>query len=189
MPSTITVNIATRRVVQSDPVWARDVACVLNLTNYGSVTASNMRAALYRVGVTDPVATAPVAPATFVVTDGVASAVLSTETVELIAVFTAHTGLRSYEQLDFKLLVYDAADSLGQYLFMGDITIQNNPALLPGTPPHVVPITPGTTIFGNIEVIGGIAGMRSTTDGEWYPLTLAGSGQTTHLVTGETGTP
>ena len=180
-PSTITVNVTTRRVLQSDPVYSRDANCILTLTDFGGLSVANFRAALYRGDTL--VATC----STFVLSSGDAVGTLSLNTAELVAVFTPVSGLRAFECFDFILYVYDASQA--DYLFRGVVAVTYDMPLNAGTPPAVSPITSSTTIFGNLKLINGVVHVLSTDDGEWYPFTAAGSDQTIHPVLGETGIP
>jgi len=184
--STLTVNLTTGEIDQSQPISAR-ASLSITLTGTGSLVAANMKAALYRLN-TDGINGTLVATCdTF---SGPADAFvgsMSLNTAELVAAFTSLVSIREYERLRFALLIYDATQDV--YLVYDYINVAYEFALAAGTPPSVSPITSSTTIWGNFKLINGVINLQSTTDGLWYPFTAAGTGTTIHEELGVVGTP
>ena len=184
--STLSINLQTGSLDQSDPISAR-ASLAITLSGIGSLTASNMRAALYRLNRNGIDGTLVATCNTFVLSGSTFIGAMSLNTAEVIAAFTALEAVREYEKARFDLLIYDGSQEV--YMVFDHIDVSYEFPLAAGTPPSVSPITSSTTVWGNMKLIGGVIHVQSTDDGEWYPLTLAGTSTTIHEVLGTTGVP
>jgi hypothetical protein len=184
--STVTLNLTTGAITQSDPVSAR-ASLSITLTGTGSLVNSNIKAALYRLNRVGIDGTLVATCDTFTGPANAFVGAMSLNTAEVVAAFTDLVSLREYETCEFTLLVYDASQAV--YLYVGKLDVAYEYPLAAGTPPSVSPITSSTTTWGNYKLIAGVIHIQSATDGKWYPLTLAGQDSTVHEVLGETGVP
>ena len=169
--STLSIDLVTGVITQSDPLLARD-SCTVTLTTPGSHAATNMKLALYRwLG---DLGTLVGAVNTFTGSTSYSGS-LDTNVEELIAVFTDDiVSVRQFERLDFDVLVYDS--TVDYYLVEGTVTVAYQEALAAGTPGTVTPITSGTGTWGNLKLHAGTIYIQSVTDGLWYPIGAAGAG-------------
>jgi hypothetical protein len=175
--STLTVDLTNRYVLQSDPVALRDTVQV-TLQNVGSLSAGNMRLAAYRG------ATICATCQSFSVSGSGFLGALDLNTAEMVDVFD-RDAVTPHERLAFKLFVYDGSSTF--YMIDDEFAVENQGALGVDTPPDVTPITPSTTVFGDLRLYSGSLYQISTTDGLWYKVTLAGSGATVHFNADENG--
>lgn len=182
--STLAVDLTTGELNQSDPISARS-SVAITLTGVGSLSAANMKAALYRLNRNGIDGTLVATCNTFVLSSSTFIGTMSLNTAEVIAAFTALEQVREYEKAVFTLLVYDASQAV--YMVYDTIDVSYEFPLASGTPPAVTPITSSTTQWGNFRLINGIISIQSVDDGEYYPLTVGGSDATVHGVIGESG--
>ena len=180
--STLSVNLTTGAITQSDPISAR-ASLQITLTGVGSLVAANMKAALYRFDLSN--SGTLVATCTTFTGSTSFTGVMSLNTSELIAAFTACEAVRQYEKLRFVLLIYDASQDV--YTIYDHIDVSYENSLAGATPGSVSPIASSTTVWGNFKLISGVINIQSVTDGKWYPLTVAGADTTVHGVVGESG--
>ena len=183
--STVTVNLQTGSLSQSDPISARS-SLGITLVGIGSLSAINMKAALYRLNTAGIDGTLVATCDSFSMSSGTFVGSMDLNTAEVIQAFTDMEAIRQYEKATFQIIVYDASQAV--YMVCDDIAVSYEYPLVAGTPPSVSPITSGSTTWGNMKLIGGVIHVLSSTDGLYYPLTLAGTGATIHEVLGETGT-
>jgi hypothetical protein len=184
--STLSINLTTGSLDQSDPISAR-ASLAITLTGIGSLVAGNMKAALYRLNRNGIDGTLVATCDTFTLSAGTFVGSMSLNTAEVVAAFTDLPVVREYEKARFQILIYDSSASV--YMIWEFVDLSYEYPLAAGTPPAVSPITSATTTWGNFKLIGGVINIQSTTDGLWYPLTLAGAGTTIHEQLGETGIP
>jgi hypothetical protein len=177
--NTLSVNLTTGVITPSDPISAR-ASVTLTLTGTGSLTSSNMRAALYRLNRSGVDGTLCATCSSFTAFVGA----LSLNTTELLAAFTDCEAIRQGEKLRFNLLIWDASQSV--YMIWDFMLVAYETAVL-STAVNVSPISTGTTLWGNLKLISGVIHLQSTTDNEWYPLTAVGQDATVHPQLGETG--
>ena len=183
--STLSIDLVSGSLDQSDPISAK-ANLAITLTSPGSLTASNIKAALYRLNRNGVDGTLVATCNSFNLSSGALVGSMSLNTQELVTAFTNFEALRQYEKATFTILVYDASQNV--YLVFTNIDLSWENSLASGTPPSVSPITSGTTSWGNFKLLaGGVIGIQSTDDGEYYQLTVGGVGQTVHGVIGESG--
>lgn len=182
----LTVNLTTGVLTPSDPISARK-ALAITLSGTQSLTAGNMRAALYRLNEDGVSGTLVATCSTFTGPADAFVGSMSLNTYEVIKSFLDIGDVREYQTLRFDLLIYDASQAI--YMVWDHINVAYEFALAGATPGNVSPITSGTEAWGNFKLISGTIHLQSTSDGEFYPLTAAGSDATIHPVMGETGIP
>ena len=179
--NTLSINLTTGVLTPSDPISIR-ATLTITLTNYGSLTSSNMRAALYRLNRTTSVDGTLVATAnTFTSFVGA----MSLNTTEIVASFTDCESVRQGERLRFDLLVWDITSS---YYTIWDHLDCVYEAALTSDATAVSPIGTSTTTWGNLKLSGSTLYIYNTSDGLYYPLTSAGATTEAHLELG-TGIP
>jgi len=187
-PSTVTINLSTGVVTPSDPVSARKTLAV-TLTGTGSATVQNQRIALYRLcrnGIDGTLVATGTDLGAGVQFSGPANnfiGTMSLNTAELVKAFTDMTALRQYEVGVFKVLVYDASDTI--YTIFDDIAVTYEYPLAAGTPPNVSPIVSGTTIWGNMKLENGGIYLWNADTGLWNLLTSRGPDNQQHLELGD----
>lgn len=180
--STLSVNLTTGVITQSDPISARRTLSI-TLTGTGSLVDSNMRAALYRLNRNGVDGLLVATCNTFSGAVNNFLGTMSLNTSEMVAAFTNLPSVREWETLRFELLVYDA--STDYYLIWDGIQAAYEYALAAGTPGSVSPITSSTTIWGNLKLEGGTLYIQNLDTGLWNPLTSRGADNQQHLELGD----
>jgi len=104
---------------------------------------------------------------------------MSLNTTELVAAFTAIEAVRQYEKLRFDLLIWDASASV--YTIFDHLDVSYEFALSAAAAASVTPITGTTDTWGNLKLSGGTIYVLNLTDGEYYPLRLAGADDQVHV--------
>jgi len=182
--STVTLNLTTGAIAQSDPVSAR-ASLSITLTGTGSLVNSNIKAALYRLNRVGIDGTLVATCDTFTGPANAFVGAMSLNTAEVVAAFTDLVSLREYETCEFTLLVYDASQAV--YLYVGKLDVAYEYPLAAGTPPSVSPITSSTDTFGDMKLHAGSLYKQSPTDGLWYKWGVSGAGTQAHEILDDVG--
>ena len=181
--STLSVNLTTGVVTQSDPILIRD-SCAVTLTGTGSHVNSNMKLALYRWLKSTGTLVGTVNTFTGALDNFGGS--LNLNVTPIITVFETNLhGIRQFEKADFDLYIYDASQTF--YLVQEKISVSYQNALGTGTPGSVDPITAATTSWGDLKLYGGSLYKYNVTDGLYYKWTAAGAGSQAHDVLDDVG--
>lgn len=176
-PSTVTINLSTGVITQSDPVSARRTLAI-TLTGTGNANVQNQRIALYRLcksGIDGTLVATGTDLGAGVQFTGPANnfvGTMSLNTAELVKAFTDMTALRQYEVGIFRVLVYDASDTV--YTIFDDLAVTYEFPLAAGTPPNVSPIVSGTEIWGNLKLQNGGIYLWNVDTGKYDLLTARG---------------
>jgi len=179
--STLTANLTTGVLTPSDPISAR-ASLALTLSGIGSLSASNMRAALYRLsrnGIDgDLVGTCnafTLSGSTFVGT-------MSLNTTELVAAYTNLPSVREYETLRFHLLVWDTTATV--YTLWDYLDVAYEYALTSDAS-SVSPISTTTETWGNLKLSGGVIHLYNITTGKYCELRAEGEDDVQHMLLGD----
>lgn len=182
--STLSINLTTGSLDQSDPISAR-ASLAITLTGIGSLVAGNMKAALYRLNRNGVDGTLVATCDTFTLSAGTFVGSMSLNTSEVVAAFTDLPVVREYEKARFQILIYDSSASV--YMVWDFVDVSYEYPLAAGTPPAVSPITSSTDTFGDIKLHLGSLYKYNATDGLWYKWTIAGVGNVVHEVLDDVG--
>lgn len=183
----VSIDLTLGLVTITGIVSARSTITV-TLTGTQLLTNSNMRLALYRLNRNGVDGTLVATCQTFTGAANAFVGSLSLNTAEVVAAFTDMKVVRQGEMARFDLIIYDASQSL-VFMVWDHLEVAYENVLVAATPSNVTPISAGTTTWGNFKLINGVLHVLSTDDGEYYPLTFAGTDGTIHEVIGETGIP
>ena len=174
---TLSVNLTTGLVSQSDPIPVRNTTQV-TLTGTGSFVNTNMRLALYRLSNDLASGTLCATCSSFTGAVNAFTGSLNLNTSEMVTAFSNLEMVRQAEKLRFELFIYD--NTTDYYTIWDSINVSYEHALVAGTPAAVTPITTGSLVWGDIRLYAGSLYKYSVTDGLWYKWIGAGAGTQIH---------